>query len=403
MRILLCCDEPPFPPRNGVTIPPAGYAVLLKEAGHTVDCVVLEGGGAVDTSTLAETRLRMNRVFEVPRRRNSRIRRVADELLLRQPSFAAWTYPSSGPAPTCQYGTYDAIVATPIGALPFALANRAPGQRVVAAISDCYASVLFNKARLTTRTALRLATLARAEQTGKMEAKLLARCDQVIVQTELDREWLRRIGGEALFRKTSAIPNGVDVAALRGDKHQRREPTVLFIANFADPLYRANLAWFHQRVWPQITTCNPDARLRVVGKGLDEHPDIRSALVKDSSVEFLGFVSSLAQAYSGCSVVVAPIFKNHGFINKVAEAYSAGVPVVGDTSAFNGLADSLAAGCGIAADSEAAFSSAVLRLLSDASGWARAAASASRYAEQHLSWESRRNALFRAVLGDKND
>jgi glycosyltransferase involved in cell wall biosynthesis len=397
-KVLLCCDSPPFPPRNGVTIPPAGYVTLLREAGHTVDCLLLSESGEGHGAFMADTRASVDDLFLVERRRMNTLQRAGGEVLGLRPAFAACTYSIERTSQPCKFADYDVILATPISALPYALAHRVRGQRVVGAISDCYTSVLSNEARTESKLARRIVTRLRTAQMARMESRLLTHCEIVLVQTEVDREWLRRIGGDSLFERSVAIPNGV-VALSTGVADQPVTPTALIIANFSDPLYRANLMWFYDQVWPLVLAQRRDARLRVVGRGLEMSPLLQERLQSDSSVDLRGFVRSLADAYRGATVVVAPIFKKHGFINKVAEAYSAGVPVVGDTSAFNGLAESLRAGCGVAKDSPEEFAAAVLEYLCNEHSWRTAATAAWKFARATLSWDSRREALLHAVFG----
>ena len=49
------------------------------------------------------------------------------------------------------------------------------------------------------------------------------------------------------------------------------------------------------------------------------------------------FVDNLQDIYIGKTISIAPIFKDYGFINKVAESMASGLIVIGDSSAFNSI------------------------------------------------------------------
>lgn len=404
MNILVCCDEPPFPPRNGVTIPCAAYIRLLRAAGHTVDCLVLAdvSADAGHEKYLEHTAGEVDSLRVLPRRRSHALARLLGEMVLGRPSFHAWQYPEGMRLPGRSLAEYDVLLATPISALDYPLQQVRSGQRLVAGISDSYTSVLAND--LLKRKDSGLGLFMRRLRVWRMagiESRLLARCDAVIVQTARDHEWIRRIGGEPLALRTLPIANGVPDDLLAAPLPETAPPPVMvFVANFTDPLYRRNLAWFYAEVWPVIRRDVPDARLRIAGKGLEVDVALSAMLANDGQVDVLGFVPELLDVYRHARVVLAPIFKSYGYINKVAEAYAAGLPVVGDHSAFNGLLDSLERGCGMAAGTADEFSRALLSYLQNDLIWRQASRAARAYGLSELAWSSRLPDLTRAVTGE---
>lgn len=113
VNILVCTDEPPFPPRNGVTIPACGYIRLLQEAGHNVDCLVLLEDDASATAYLTQTAANVRSLHVLRRRRQSKVARVSAEIF-GKPAFAAWRYQEDDSLGV-DFNKYAVILATPIG------------------------------------------------------------------------------------------------------------------------------------------------------------------------------------------------------------------------------------------------------------------------------------------------
>ena len=104
--------------------------------------------------------------------------------------------------------------------------------------------------------------------------------------------------------------------------------TLLFVGT----AFFANLEavrFFIKKVLPNI-----DAKLVVIGKGMDEHKE--GFLKCSNNIEVHGFVENLDEYYYACSAVIAPIFSGGGMKTKVAEALMYGKTVIGTNEAFQG-------------------------------------------------------------------
>lgn len=399
MNILVFCDTAPFPPRNGVTIPSSAYISMLQKK-HTVHVVLLLESLEDESEFIAETEMSVERVYKVLRQRVPVSSRIFSEFFRGIPSFHCWKYPQKSYLDEIPFDQYDAFLATPISALDMAIAKRLRDQILVAAISDTYTAVLWGRVRVSVGIKQYLARL-RAWRMSSIESAVLRGCNKVIVQTERDIDWLRRIGGDALSKKAVSISNGVSNALLNmpltlDETNQKR---ILLVANFADQHYRDTAKWFYSNVWSVLRGLEKGYILRVVGKGLDIDPVFHELLKSDASVELPGFVPRIEDVYSGCTVAVAPIFKDYGFINKVAEAFAAGLPVVGDISAYNGLSKAVDLGIAKTAENQMQFVEKIESLYEDGH-LAGLSEVAKQYARENLSWESRRNALELIFVGD---
>lgn len=405
MRVLVCCEELPFPPRNGVTIPIAGYIELLRTAGHDVECLVLHDKSTeLPDGFLDINRNSVSRLHIVYRTRFSKVRRLFDEATGKRPSFLSWNYGESHQMTlhTLHLDQFDALIASPIGALDVALSAKASHQVLVAAISETYTSVLAHQLSVCKGPSLRCALLwLRVLRMKDMERRLLSSCSSVIVQTPSDLEWLSRIGGEGLLKRGFAIRNGVNQELLQMDSHIQAPSTkdVLFVANFKDPHYLERLRWLYTDVWPLVVNSESSARLRIVGRGIDRDPNLKKALAEDESVVLTDFLPSIVDVYRSTRVTVAPIFKTFGYINKVGESLAAGIPIVGDKSAFNGFTSIDNCRATLVAERPEEFADGLVGFLQNDEAWIAASSQAKEYAVANLSWASRKD-LFLSTLGE---
>lgn len=124
---------------------------------------------------------------------------------------------------------------------------------------------------------------------------------------------------EDKFEESRVVANGTDIV------------TLLFVGVDFFPNIEA-MRFFIKHVLPFV-----DAKLIIVGKGMDRYKDEFLSLVEDvSKIEVNGFVDDLAEYYYNASAVIAPILSGGGMKTKVAEALMYGKTVLGTREAFQG-------------------------------------------------------------------
>jgi glycosyltransferase involved in cell wall biosynthesis len=154
------------------------------------------------------------------------------------------------------------------------------------------------------------------------------------------------------------VPNVVDVAAIVPVSPAVEERRVLFVASFAYEPNRRGLRFLLKEVFPRVWAELPDARLTLVGTGLQQPPS------SDPRVEALGFVEDLRAAYARASCAVVPLLQGGGTPLKLIEALAYGLPVIATARAAAGLELHDGEHCLIAEDGTA-FAAALVRVLRD--------------------------------------
>jgi glycosyltransferase involved in cell wall biosynthesis len=179
------------------------------------------------------------------------------------------------------------------------------------------------------------------------------------------------------------LPNGVDVDhfATKGDA-ERSPHTVVFtgVMDYAPNVQ--GMLWFVAQCWPQIRAAIADARLLIVGS---RPVEVIRRLDGTDGIEVTGRVPEIPPYLDRAAVAVAPLHLARGVQNKVLEAMSNALPVVASSQAAQGLGEAGADHL-IVADSAAATTDAVLRLLRDPTAARAMGMRAAAFVRQHFCW-----------------
>jgi glycosyltransferase involved in cell wall biosynthesis len=179
------------------------------------------------------------------------------------------------------------------------------------------------------------------------------------------------------------VPNVVDVAAIAPVQPLQGQRRAIFVANFAYEPNRNGLRFLLGEVLPRVWAQLPDAKLALVGAGLEEltrreraegpggnapagAPGRRSGVAMpglvDDRVEALGFVEDLRGAYARACCAVVPLLQGGGTPLKLIEALAYGLPVLATPRAVAGLEVRDGEHC-LIADGAEAFAGALVSVL----------------------------------------
>lgn len=187
------------------------------------------------------------------------------------------------------------------------------------------------------------------------ERRVLADFEESWMVSRADMEAARELCPDARLRY---VPNVVDVAAIVPVRPAMEERRTLFVASFAYEPNRRGLRFLLDEVFPLVWAELPDARLTLVGTGLEQPPS------SDPRVETLGFVDDLGAVYARASCAVVPLLQGGGTPLKLIEALAYGLPTIATARAAAGLELRDGEHCLLAEDG-AAFAAALVGVLRD--------------------------------------
>ena len=151
-------------------------------------------------------------------------------------------------------------------------------------------------------------------------------------------------------------PNVVDVAAIEPVRPLSHEHRAIFVGNFAYEPNRIGLRFMLEDVLPRVWAELPDAKLALVGAGL------QPPLPTDPRVEALGFLEDLRDVYASAACAIVPLLIGGGTPLKLIEALAYGLPVIATPRAVAGLAVEHGRDC-LIADGAEAFAAELTRVL----------------------------------------
>ncbi len=187
------------------------------------------------------------------------------------------------------------------------------------------------------------------------------KADKLITMSTEDKIFIEKELGEKT--NTSVVANGVDLDFFSAVKKKLpKDPTVLFVGTFKWLPNIEAVDEIVKKIWPLILQELPNAKLKIVGFSPTEKI---KAYGKDKTIEVLGGIDDIRDAFASSHALLAPIRSGKGTRYKVLEAMITGTPVVATTLAAEGL-DLKNGRDVLIADSSAGLALATVKLLRDA-------------------------------------
>ena len=157
-------------------------------------------------------------------------------------------------------------------------------------------------------------------QSRRHERRGVAALDEVAAFSEKDVHLL----GDPVHARVIHPPLATGLE--RFPKPPAGPPTALFVAYFAREENDEAAQWLIRDVWPAVVDAVPDARLRLVGRGVSE--PLQALCDARADVTVAGFVPDLDPEYAAARLCVVPLRQGAGVKFKTVEALLRGVPVV---------------------------------------------------------------------------
>jgi sugar transferase (PEP-CTERM/EpsH1 system associated) len=215
----------------------------------------------------------------------------------------------------------------------------------------------------------------------EFERRVARAFDESVLCTPLEQEIFRRaIPGASSI----VLRNGVDLDHYR-PRPERAEPGHLAFVGVMDYLPNVDgCTWFVREILPRIRERQPDVRFTIIGSR--PTPEVL-ALGSEPGVTVTGFVDDPREYLARASISVAPLRIARGIQNKVLEALAMGLPVVGTTSATQGV-EGRPGRDFLLADTVEEQGQAICELLDDPAAARELGARGRRFVEERYDWEA---------------
>jgi glycosyltransferase involved in cell wall biosynthesis len=343
-KILYVVNELPYPARNGVTIPSFHYLQGLAKNEVNIDILYLPRQKDSDDTQLKANLAFADNMYCVPLKRKHIAKILLNQMFRIEPSYFGYTYKKESLEAQLKGNNYDVIIYTPISAM---IVKEDLDKRLktdglsVGILSDCYSYALKMLATLDNsifRMSFKYKVISKIKLLEgwlqeSLELKIVNRLDVILCQTEVDEAAFRRLGFQ---KKILVLSNGVD-ATLRKLTIEKASICKILFMGILSGKYEYVANWLILDAWPKISLKYPNLVLKLVGKGLSV--DLQRRIRNNKSIEYIPYVESLNDVYLDSQILIAPIFMRCGLINKTIEAMAAGLVVMGDETAFNGIPD----------------------------------------------------------------
>ena len=208
------------------------------------------------------------------------------------------------------------------------------------------------------------------------------KADKLITMSEEDKNFIEDELGE--HKNTSVVANGVDLSFFSVVKKRLPSaPTVLFIGTFKWLPNIEAVDEIVQKIWPLVRKQLKSARLKIVGFS----PTTKiQKYGNDPSIEVLGGIDDIRDAFATSHVLLAPIRSGKGTRYKVLEAMVTGTPVVATNLAVEGMG--LEPGRHVlTADSSARLADETVRMLKNSELQKTLATAAKAFVTKNYSWD----------------
>jgi glycosyltransferase involved in cell wall biosynthesis len=335
--ILFVVDQLPYPPRNGITLPTYNYLIILKRQFNIKLIYLCDQN--IDNDLLYKNELIFGSIIKVHIKRHTKLLRILKELCC----VDMYQHGYYAQATQLDFSAYAFLVVSPMSSVAklgnmLDLPNFPPFK--IAAVNDCTTSEYIHRDHDGFDNLLNYlkakSHFIRSYLIRKIEYKLLKKFDLILLQTERDKHLFSKYVSSKLEPRILISPNGVNpsLMTLVTDSHEAQK-TVLFIAELSGE-YASTATWIVTKLWPRILE-KTNVKLLIVGKGASEN--LLSLFKSQPNITHFNFVEDILDCYRAADIVLSPVFKGFGLINKTIEGMAAGLPVVGGEAAFNGIAN----------------------------------------------------------------
>lgn len=234
----------------------------------------------------------------------------------------------------------------------------------------------------------RLLLQREARALARYEGELCASYDQVVFVTDEDRKLIEqqisRWQVQVPDRRLTTIPICIDPSDKQPIKPVAQPHRITALGVMFWPPNAEGVLWFVQEIWPRIHAKQPQLTFTVVGKN---PPEYLMQLHGVNGIEVLGFVPEVEAILAETAVFVVPLRAGGGMRVKILDTWSWGLPIVSTSIGAEGI--DICEGKNILiADQPEAFSTAILRAVTDHGLNQQLRQNGRRWVEEKYDWKT---------------
>ncbi len=355
----------------------------LSERGHTIGLAAFDSGEDAETRARLQTELDEVRLIDPPRRHSvpGQLARFAFSSI--PPYF--WEYRSDvmmkAVGDMVHEGGYEAVIAEFSAMGQYLFQN--PYLPAVLKFISCHFSLgtsYRSFARTMGLSRIGIRSRLAADRMADYESAMFRQADRVLVLTSHERYALQNADPNL---QVDVIPCGVDVGYFHPDQTLEKEPAIMFTGQYETLPNLDAVAWFVDRIWPELKKRHPQLRFYVIGPGSEAM--LKHIAKKDASIVVTGRVDDIRPYLHRSKVFVCPVRLGSGFHFKNLEAMAAGTPVVTTQLGAEGMPMQNGDNCFIA-DQPEKMVMAISLLLADDELRAEIAYNARKLVERKFEW-----------------
>lgn len=171
----------------------------------------------------------------------------------------------------------------------------------------------------------------------RYERKMYPRFSKVHVVSDVDASYLKSINPQI---DIDVIPIALDIndkdVSARKERDNNLSKNIICTGNFVNPAISDGAQEFISEVFPAILLKIPTVKLIILGKNADEK--LLEKINDNESIEYVEFVDDFQSFLLQADVILAPDHSGApGAKTRVLQAMGLGLPVVGTSSAFEGI------------------------------------------------------------------
>ena len=337
MNILLLCNKPPYPPKDGGAFAVLNMATDLVHLGHSV--TILAVSTQKHTTRPDQIPAAISQLIDfhfVEINTEISLKAILLNLLLSQTPYIADRFKSDQYRDELikllQQKEFDIVQLEG----PY-LSHYIPEIRNYSKARLSYRAhnieheIWKRKARIELNLIKRIYLFILARRIRRFESALINQYDLLVPITQRDLDTLTRMGNT---KPACIAPFGINLDSISKLTVSPMYPSLFYLGALDWMPNQEGLKWFIQKVWPELHQKYPALEFHVAGRNA---PEFMIRLFQQPGIRFHGEIDKSAEYLQKWAIMISPIFAGSGMRVKIVEGMALGKVIVTTTIGTEGI------------------------------------------------------------------